>query len=263
MASEADEFGGKVALVTGTSGIGLASAIRLARGGASVLACGNDASANQRAMEAVGALDIAIVEADVSVAADVERAVGQAVSRFGGIDILVNAAAVHPFGDAVETTGEVFMRTLAINVGSVHLTAHFAVPHMRRRGGGAIVNLASVQGTASQRRVEAYATSKGAVLALTRSLALDFAKDGIRANSVSPGSVRTPMLEHAARMFDGPSADIEAVFRRFGSAHPLGRIGEVDEVAEIVAFLASSRASFVTGADFRVDGGLLAQIGVA
>ncbi len=103
---------------------------------------------------------------------------------------------------------------------------------------------------------------KGAIHALTRAMALDHAADGIRVNSVSPGSVRTPMLALAARRFDGQDADVEAVFRRFGQAHPLGRIAEAEEVAEMVAFLASPRAGFCTGGDYLVDGGLRAGIGV-
>jgi NAD(P)-dependent dehydrogenase (short-subunit alcohol dehydrogenase family) len=136
------------------------------------------------------------------------------------------------------------------------------VPLMRRRGGGAIVNLSSVQGSACQPNVAAYVASKGAIHALTRAMALDFAPDRIRVVSVSPGSVRTPILELAARTFDGPDTDVEAVFRRFGEAHPIGRIGEPEEIAALVAFLASERAGFITGSDHRIDGGLLAGIGV-
>lgn len=161
------------------------------------------------------------------------------------------------------TDAHTFARCMAVNVGSIHLTAHFGVPLMVKRGGGAIVNISSVQGHACQKGVAAYVASKGAIHALTRAMALDHAADGIRVNSVSPGSVRTPILELAARTFDGADADIEAVFKRFGASHPLGRIGEPEEVAEMVAYLASSRAGFVTGADFIIDGGLTAGIGVA
>jgi NAD(P)-dependent dehydrogenase (short-subunit alcohol dehydrogenase family) len=133
---------------------------------------------------------------------------------------------------------------------------------MRKRGGGVIVNISSVQGHACQQSVAAYVASKGAIHALTRAMALDFAADGIRVVSVSPGSVRTPILELAARTFDGPEADVDAVFARFGASHPLGRIGEPEEVAEFVAYLASSKAGFVTGSDHVIDGGLTAGIGV-
>lgn len=259
------EFEGRVALITGSSGIARAVALRLAGAGAQVFALGVDAAANEdlaRAAQAAG-LPIAVLQGDVSDDASVALAMRQVVAQGGGLDIIVNAAAVHPYGDAVETDPQAWNRCMAVNIGGVYLTAHHGVPHLRRRGGGAIVNLASVQGHACQKRVSAYATTKGALHALTRSLALDFAGDRIRVNSVSPGSVRTPMLELAARTFDGPQTDVEAVFRRFGAAHPLGRIGEPEEVAELIAFLVSARAGFCTGADFLVDGGLKAGIGVA
>ena len=108
----------------------------------------------------------------------------------------------------------------------------------------------------------AYATTKGAIHTLTRSLALDYAAAGIRVNSVSPGSIRTPILEKAARGDHGSDADVEEAYKRFGAAHPLGRIGEPEEVAELIAFLCSSKAGFCTGADYKIDGGLTAGIGV-
>ena len=124
-----------------------------------------------------------------------------------------------------------------------------------------MVNLSSVQGHACQRGVVAYAASKGAVHSLTRALALDHAKDHIRVNSISPGSIRTPMLARSAANFS-PHVPPEEAFARFGAAHPLGRIGTPEEVAELAAFLASDKAGFCTGGDYLVDGGLLAGIGV-
>ncbi len=258
------DFKGKVALVTGTTGIGRASAIRLAEGGASVVALGIDAAGNAKLADDTAARDlsVAVETVDVSDPTSVGAALQRLEARHGRLDVIVNAAAVHPYGDAVTTAPEVFARCLAVNVGSIHLTAHFGVPLMRQGGGGAIVNLASVQGSACQAGVAAYVASKGAIHALTRAMALDFAADRIRVVSVSPGSVRTPILELAARTFDGPDADIEAVFARFGAGHPLGRIGEPEEVADLVAFLASGKAGFITGSDHRIDGGLLAGLGV-
>lgn len=261
----ARDFEGKVALVTGTSGIGRATAIRLAEDGAAVFSLGIDGKANAE-LEAIAAgrnLTILVRRVDVSLAEAVGAAVAELESLLGGLDIIVNAAAVHPYGTAVTTDAETFARCMAVNVGSIHLTAHFGVPLMVKRGGGAIVNISSVQGHACQKGVAAYVASKGAIHALTRAMALDHAAEGVRINSVSPGSVRTPILELAARTFDGAEADIEAVFKRFGASHPLGRIGEPEEVAEMVAYLASTRAGFVTGADFIIDGGLTAGIGVA
>lgn len=254
------EFTGKVALVTGTTGIGKAVALRLAEGGASVMSLGIDDAGNAALVKANGA--IRVRKTDVADPAQVEAAFQEIESEFGGLDVIVNSAAIHPYGDAVSTDPQAFLRCLAVNVGSIHLTAHWGVPLMQARGGGAIVNISSVQGHACQPGVAAYVASKGAIHALTRAMALDFAADKIRVVSVSPGSVRTPILEIAARQFDGPDADIDAAFARFGAAHPLGRIGEPEEVAELVAFLASSRAGFITGSDHVIDGGLIAGIGV-
>ncbi|GAJ96553.1 SDR family oxidoreductase [Agrobacterium rhizogenes] len=258
------EFSGKVAVVTGTTGIGLAAALKLARDGASVVAVGIDTAANDQltALAAGEALRIDVITADMTDADAVKAAFDQAAAGSGGIDIIVNSAAIHPYGDAIGTPFDVFMRCMAVNVGSIHLSAQFGVPHMRKRGGGVIINLSSVQGFACQNGVSAYVASKGAIHAMTRAMALDFARDRIRVVSVSPGSVRTPILELAARTFEGEDADINAVFDRFGAAHPLGRIGEPEEVADLIAFLASSKAAFITGSDHRIDGGLTAGIGV-
>lgn len=252
-----DDFAGKVALVTGTTGIGLASAIRLARGGAQVLACGIDAAANAALPQGVQGWT-----ADMADEGQVQAAVAEAVRRFGGLDIIVNAAAVHPYGTVVSTDFTTWTRCMAVNVGSIYLTAHFGVPEMARRGGGAIVNISSVQGFNCQQNVAAYVASKGAIHALTRAMALDHADQGIRVNSISPGSVRTPILEHAARTYGGEGVSVEQAFARFGAAHPLGRIGEPQEVAELVAFLASDKAAFCTGSDYKIDGGLTAALGV-
>ena len=258
------EFADKVALVTGTTGIGRASAFRLAQGGARVVALGIDEGANAALTDAASAAALSIVTRHTDVAApeSVQAAVAGIIAGFGGLDIIVNSAAVHPYGDAVQTSPGIFARCMAVNVGSIHLTAHFGVPEMRKRGGGVIVNISSVQGFSCQSGVAAYVASKGAIHALTRAMALDFAPDRIRVVSVSPGSVRTPILALAARTFDGPDTDIDAVFARFGAAHPIGRIAEPEEIADLVAFLASGKAGFITGSDHRIDGGLTAGIGV-
>ena len=255
-----EDFTGKVALVTGTTGIGRAVALRLAKDGAAVVALGIDEAGNEALAQADPA--VRVRKTDVAEPAQVEAALGEIEREFGGLDVIVNAAAVHPYGDAVTTDPKTFRHCLAVNVGSIHLTAHWGVPLMRRRGGGTIVNISSVQGHACQQGVAAYVASKGAIHALTRAMALDYAADGIRVVSVSPGSVRTPILELAARTFDGPDADVEAVFARFGASHPIGRIGEPEEIAELIAFLASSKAGFITGSDYVIDGGLTAAIGV-
>lgn len=254
------EFEGKIALVTGTSGIGRASALELARAGAHVTCLGIDEAANDRLREVARSekLDLAIRTCDVASSSEVEAA----FSAFEGLDVIVNSAAIHPYGTVVDTDPEVFLKAYAVNVGSIQLTARHGIPLMQKRGGGAIVNISSVQGHACQKNVAAYVATKGAIHALTRAMALDHAGDRIRVNSVSPGSVRTPILELAARTFDGADADVEEAFRRFGAAHPIGRIGEPEEIAALVLFLASDRAGFITGADYLIDGGLLAGLGV-
>lgn len=257
------EFEGRVALVTGTTGIGRAIALRFAKGAAHVIACGIEVAGNEDlAREATNlGLGVEVERCDVTDTEAVRPIFAKIASRFGGLDMIVNAAAIHPFGTVVETDFAIWNRCMMVNVGSIYLMAHLGVPEMKKRGGGAIINVASVQGHACQRGVVAYATSKGAILALTRALALDHASDNIRVNSISPGSIRTPMLARSAAHFS-PDLPIEQVFARFGAAHPMKRIGTPEEVAELAAFLVSDKAGFCTGGDYLVDGGLLAGIGV-
>ena len=257
------EFEGKVAIVTGTTGIGRAIAKRFAAGGASVLACGIDVAANEELARdaAANGLSMRVEECDITQPEAVQALVAKARDDFGGLDMIVNAAAFHPFGTVVETDLESWNRCMMVNVAGIYLLGHFGIPQMKKRGGGAIVNLASVQGHACQRGVAAYAASKGAVHSLTRAMALDHASDNIRVNSISPGSIHTPMLERSAANF-APGIPITAVFQRWGEAHPVGRIGTPEEVAELAAFLVSDKGAFCTGGDYLVDGGLLAGLGV-
>jgi meso-butanediol dehydrogenase / (S,S)-butanediol dehydrogenase / diacetyl reductase len=258
------DFENKVALITGTTGIALATARGLAQGGAAIVACGIERAANtamQDSLVKAGA-NALVQTVDVSDSDQVRDAVEAGVEWFGGLDIIVNCAAVHPYRTATSTDFDIWNTAMSVNVGSIYLTAHFGIPQMIKRGGGAIFNVASVQGFACQQNVAAYATTKGAIHTLTRALAPDHARAGIRVNSVSPGSIRTPILEKAARGENGTDADVEAADKRFGEAHPIGRIGEPEEVAELIAFLCSSKVGFCTGADYKIDGGLTAVIGV-
>jgi NAD(P)-dependent dehydrogenase (short-subunit alcohol dehydrogenase family) len=259
------ELDGKVALVTGGSlGIGRATARRLADDGAAVVLCGVDnASVEEALAELSGAgLEVDGRRADVSSAAEVEGLVRFAADRYGGVDILVNSAGIQRYGTVVDTSEELWDEVLAVNLKGMFLTAKHCVPELRRRGGGTIVNVASVQAFATQGGVAAYAASKAGVVGLTKAIAVDHAAENIRCNAVCPGSVDTPMLRFAAGLFKGDGTEDDTI-RGWGSSHPLGRVARPEEVAEVIAFLAGDRESFVTGAELRVDGGLLAQIAVA
>lgn len=254
-------FAGKVALVTGSSGMGLASALRLAAEGARVHLCGIDEQLNEEARRRAEGLDLTVSRVDLARDAEVEAWV-KGAGEAGGLDLLVNAAGVQTYGDLDTTTPADWDRAMAVNLRAMFVTSHFAWPYLKARGRGAILHISSVQGFQNQNNVLAYATSKGAVHAMTRAMAVDCAKHGVRVLSISPGSIRTPLLEYGAAQIAGPGGDAEEVIRSFGRAHPIGRIGEAEEVAALVAFLCSEEAGFLTGADIRIDGGLTAHIGV-
>lgn len=258
------EFEGKVALVAGGSlGIGRAAAERLAAGGARVVV----AARRQPALDAVVSAirdaggEATGIAADVSTEAGAQQLVQTAVETYGGVDILVNSQGIQRYGTVEDTSEALWDEVMTVNVKSMYLTARFAIPEMRTRGGGAIVNVASVQGLATQTRVAAYSTSKAAIIGLTRTIAVDYAAEGIRANAVLPASVDTPMLRESADLFRGEQSN-DAMIAAWGRMHPVGRVGTPAEVAEMIAFLASDRASFVTGGEYKVDGGMMAALGV-
>jgi NAD(P)-dependent dehydrogenase (short-subunit alcohol dehydrogenase family) len=258
------ELGGKVAIVAGGSlGIGLATARRLAEGGAAVALCGRRAEVVEEAVSRLRAdgLTAEGIAADVGSDHDVAQLVAHTVDRLGGIDILVNSAGIQRYGDVVETDEVTWDEVFDTNVKGMYLTAHHAIPEMRKRGGGVVVNVSSVQAFASQRSVAAYTASKGAINALTRAMALDHAHERIRVVAVCPGSIDTPMLRDAAELWKGDGT-AEETLAAWGRMHPIGRVGTAEDVAELIAFLASDRASFITGGEFKVDGGLLSQIAV-
>jgi NAD(P)-dependent dehydrogenase (short-subunit alcohol dehydrogenase family) len=245
-------------------GIGRATAIRLAQAGANVVVCARRLEAVE---EVVGHIrqsgDAALgIAADVSTSSGAERLVQTAVERYGGADILVNSQGIQRYGTVEETDEALWDEVMSVNVKSMFLTSKFTIPEMRIRGGGAIVNVASIQGLATQRAVAAYSTSKAAIIGLTRTIAVDYAAENIRANVVLPASVDTPMLRDAADLWRGDRTQ-EDVITDWGKLHPLGRVGLPEEVAEVVVFLASGRASFVTGAEYKIDGGTMAALGVS
>lgn len=258
------EFDGKVAIVAGGSkGIGQATVRRLASDGASVVFCGSHPEPVQATEKELRESDWAVmgVVADVTKAADVQRLVQAAVATYGGVDILVNSAGVQRYGTVVDTDEATWDEVMNVNVKGMFLTSKYAIPEMRKRGGGVIVTVSSVQAFASQTDVAAYTASKGAINALTRAMALDHAAEHIRVVAVCPASVDTPMLRYAAEIWKGDRTSDEMV-AEWGTMHPLGRVATPEDVAEVIAFLASPRAAFITGSEHKVDGGMLAALGV-
>jgi NAD(P)-dependent dehydrogenase (short-subunit alcohol dehydrogenase family) len=255
------DFDGKVALVTGGSkGMGRAAATRLAAGGASVLVFANDRPSVEDVAAEIGSAARGFV-GDVSTAGDVAAAVAAAVTAFGGLDILVCSAGIQRYGTVVDTPEEVWDQVLDVNLKGVYLAARAAIPEMRKRGGGSIVAISSVQAFASQESVAAYTASKGGINALVRAMALDHAREGITVNAVCPASVDTPMLRWAADLYKGEGSADELI-ALWGRAHPVGRVGRPEEIAEAIAFLAGPHARFITGTELKVDGGVLAKLGI-
>jgi NAD(P)-dependent dehydrogenase (short-subunit alcohol dehydrogenase family) len=244
----------RVALVTGAaSGIGRATAQLFAAEGARLALADIDASA-LNGQSIPGSWSQA---ADVSRADDVDALVAGALERFGHIDILCNIAGRSVFGDLLSTTEAAWDEILASNLKSVFLCSKAVLPGMIARQRGVIVNMGSVWGLAAGSHAAAYCASKGAILALTRSLAVDYARYGVRVNALCPGGVETPMIDRYAAAL--PSVSPAAARNFLKTGHPLGRLAEPIEIARAALFLASDDSSFATGSHLVVDGGFLAR----
>lgn len=246
---------GKVGLVTGAAmGIGQAAAVALAREGAAVVVTDiNDEVGAETVAEINAAGGKAVYQhADVSITADVQAAVERAVNEYGKIDILVNNAAVALPGSVADISEERWQQVMNTNLTGVWRGMHFAIPHMIENGGGSIVNVSSVQALLGFKGWAAYAAAKGAINSLTQQSAADYSKYNIRINAVVPGTIMTPMNERIFKEAEDP----DALIANWNSIHPLGRFGEMHEVGNLILFLASDEASFITGTLVRVDGGL-------
>lgn len=255
----------RIAVVTGAaSGIGAACVARLADTHDVVVGLDRDAAGLDRLAGGLSSSLANRVEAvTVDVADDAAMAglTADLTARALEVRSVVCAAGIQRYGTVPETTVEQWSEVMSANVGSVHVTARHLIPRITAAGGGALVVVASVQAYAAQRGVAAYAASKGALLALVRAMAVDHAEGGVRVNAVCPGSVDTPMLRASAELF-AAGRPVRQVLDEWGAAHPLGRVAQPTEVADVVGFLCSDGASFVTGADVRVDGGLTAALPV-
>lgn len=248
------ELQGKAAIVTGAaSGIGRAIALALSREGAHLVLADIDAAGCEQTlalmrMERAQAQGV-VVRADAAELTDHEATVKTALDAFGGLDIAVNNAGI---GGEANVTGEMspegWRKVIDLNLSGVFYAMHAQLPALLARGGGSIVNIASILGSTGWRTASAYVASKHGVVGLTKTAALEYATRGIRINAVGPGFVATPII----------GEDPETL-RHLASLHPVQRLGQPEEVGDLVAYLASARASLVTGAYYPVDGGYLAQ----
>lgn len=241
----------RVALITGGgSGIGRAMALAFAREGAKVVIAGRRKDRLEKVAHEAGT-NCLPVKADTGNAQDITRLVQTATNHFGPMHVLVNNAALLLAGTAESHTEEEWDQTFNVNVRGVWLLSKAVLPHMRAAGGGSIINLASILSLVAARNRVAYSTSKGAILAMTRAMALDHAPEKVRVNCICPGIVDTEMVaqftpdENARRMRE--------------ALHPLGRLGQPEDIAHLAVFLASDESAWVTGSAFPIDGGYTAQ----
>jgi NAD(P)-dependent dehydrogenase (short-subunit alcohol dehydrogenase family) len=256
MGDSVGRLAGKAALITGAgSGIGRETSLLCAAHGAAVVVCDRDAAGARATAEAIAAAGgrAKVVEADVANDADVARAVEQTVDWAGGLHVMFNNAGIFPDGDGspVDTPLDIWQLVIDVNLKGVFLGCKHGIPAMLESGGGSIINTASfvaVVGAATSQI--AYTASKGGVLAMTREIAVEYARSGIRANALCPGPVRTPLLEEFL-------ADPDVRARRLVHI-PMGRLAEAGEIAQAVLYLASDESSYVTGTTFMVDGGIAA-----
>lgn len=246
---------GKVCIVTGAgSGIGKATALRFAEEDARVTCVDVNRAAVEATAREIGSQAWAVA-ADVSDPAQVRAYTDGTVERWGGLHVAFNNAGVNLPGVFHEATDEVVDRTINVNVKGCIYGCRYAIPHMLRGGGGSLINTSSVNGLVAEPFLAIYATSKGAIIMLSKGIALDYAKQGIRCNAIAPGWVDTPVNYAHAEMLGG----LEEVYATIDSFQPIGRPGEPREIANVALFLASDESSFVTGSVLVADGGMTAK----
>ena len=248
----------KVAIITGgNSGIGKATAILFAREGAKVVIGARDAEAGNEVVEFIKNLGgkAVFLKTDVSKENDVKNLVDFAVKTFGKLDILYNNAGVELAKPVTETSADELSSVLDINLKGVFYGCKYAVPQMIKNKKGSIISTASIAGIAGSPNLAAYSASKAGIIGLTREVAIDYAKDGVRVNCVCPGAILTPMIER----FVSGAPDPKKALDELAKLHPIGRIGKPEEIANAVLFLASDESSFITGQVLAVDGGYSAQ----
>ena len=250
-----DRLSGKVCIVTGAgSGIGKATAIRFAEEGARVTCVDVNADAVAATASDIGANAVGVA-ADVSDPSQVRYYTDQTADRWGSLDVVFNNAGVNLPGVFHEASDEVIDRTLAVNVRGPMFGCRYAIPHMLRGGGGSLINTSSVNGLVAEPFLAIYAASKGAVIMLSKGIALDYVKQGIRCNAIAPGWVDTPINYAHAELLGG----LDKVYATIDSFQPIGRPGEPREIANVALFLASDESSFVTGTVLVADGAMTAQ----
>ena len=255
-----ERFTGKRILVADAAGaLGSAAARGFAREGGALFVADHDAAALDALADDLGLGAHQRRVTDVTVEESVAACAAAAEAALGGIDVLVNAAGIcGPAGPMIECSAQDWERLFAVNVRGTFLMCKHAIPALQRAGGGAVVNYASSAGLAGDDSLGPYAATKGAVVLMTRSLALNHAPQGIRVNCVCPGSIASPMLETCFEREANGGGDPDAIRARYLAGHPIGRFGTPDEVAAAVLFLASDDAAFMAGVSLPVDGAALA-----
>lgn len=250
-------FKGKVAIITGgTSGIGLETGRQLLSQGAKVALVGSQEEKGLKALQelAIYGEKISFIQGDIRKIQQCQDVVSRAAAHFGGLDIIINSAGIYMEKIIDEVTEDEFDNMLNINIKGTYFICKYALPYLRQRGGGAIVNVSSDAGINGNCLCTTYCASKGAVTTFTKALALESIHYGVRANCICPGDVDTPMLHQQLLGIENP----EEYLRDMAAIYPVGRIAQSHEIANVICFLASDKASFVNGAVWTVDGGLTA-----